>query len=120
MKNLVLLLIVAVVVLSGCMSTLTTTDGKLSYGKVGGQEKGEFTASAGYMYLLHPSIMYIGEAKPAQLDLIMAPELEAQGANAATNLTIKDGYTLVDYILSSIVPLVMWGTVEVTGTAVKQ
>ncbi len=36
MKKLVLLLIVAVVVLSGCMSTLTTTDGKLSYGKVGG------------------------------------------------------------------------------------
>lgn len=120
MKKLIVLALLAMLAFASCMSTISTTDGRLSYADVKGEEKGEFAASASYMYIIHPSVFTLGEKKTEQLDVVMGPALEGKGANAATKLTIHDGFTAKDYLLTAFVPILSWGTIEVTGTALKQ
>lgn len=120
MKKLILLALVSAVMFAGCMSTIATKDGKLSYGDIAGQKAEKFTASDGYIYVIHPSLFVLGDKVTENLDAVMAPALAAQGANAATNLVIHDGFTVMDFLLTSVVPVLSWGTIEVEGVAVKQ
>ncbi|TVQ22318.1 MAG: hypothetical protein EA382_12255 [Spirochaetaceae bacterium] len=113
-------MVIAVLALAGCMTTYTTTDGRLAYGDIGGTAAGTFEASAGYIYILHPSILVLGDNPTERLDLVVGPRIQAAGGNAATNLVIRDGFTVVDFLLSYFVPIVNWATVEVEGTAVSQ
>ncbi len=116
----ILTMVIAVLALAGCMTTYTTTDGRLAYGNIDGAVAGTFEASAGYIYILHPSILVLGDNPAERLDLVMSPQIQAAGGNAATNLVIRDGFTVVDFLLSYFVPIVNWATVEVEGTAVSQ
>lgn len=117
---LVLVVLIAALALSGCMTTYTATDGKLAYADVAGTEKGAFAVDQGYMYVIHPSLFVLGDNPTEQIDVVIKPSLEAADANAAKNLVIRDGATLIDMVLSSVVPVISWGTFEVEGTAVQQ
>ncbi|GAB6090683.1 hypothetical protein [Spirochaeta dissipatitropha] len=122
MKKVLLILIVlaAALALSGCMTTYTTTDGNLSYAELGGTAQGSFSVDEGYMFIIHPSLFVLGDNPAEQLDVVIGPSLNSAGANAATNLVIRDGFTFIDLLLTSVVPVISWGTLEVEGTAVQQ
>ncbi|AFG36609.1 hypothetical protein [Spirochaeta africana] len=115
-----LIILAAAVALSGCMTTYTATDGNLAYASVTGEARGDIAVDEGYIYIIHPSLFVLGDNPTEQLDIILEPALTAADANAVTNMTIRDGYTFVDFILSSFVPFLSWGTVEVEGAAIQQ
>ncbi|MFW5800968.1 MAG: hypothetical protein ACOCVC_02960 [Spirochaeta sp.] len=122
MKKIILGLVIlaAAVALSGCMTTYTATDGNLAYAEVEGEARGGFAVEEGYMYVIHPSLFVLGENPATQLDVVLQPTLQAADANAATNLVIRDGFSFMDLVLTSIVPVVSWGTLEVEGSAIEQ
>ncbi|THB62564.1 MAG: hypothetical protein D6B26_07610 [Spirochaetaceae bacterium] len=122
MKKAILFLVViaAALVLSGCYTTYTTTDGKLAYADVAGAEKGEFVANASYMYILHPSLLTLGDKVTEQLDVAMAEELDAMGANAVKNMAITDGQDIVGLLVRSFTGILGINKMEITGTAVQQ
>ena len=112
---------VVVLLLSGCMSTFSTKNGKLGYGEIQGSDQGQIEVEEGYIYLLHPELVTFGEGKTwEELDTVLEPELQAMDANAITDMKLGYGFTGTDYLLSVLVPFVSWGTYTVEGTAIQQ
>ena len=123
MKKLIKLGVLAVavlVVLSGCYTTFASSNGKLAYGEVSGSSQGDFETTEQYLYIIHPSLFTIGGWSGAEIDSVIEPELEAMGANAVTDLQIKDGFEFIDLLLTGIVPVVSWGRYTVSGEAISQ
>lgn len=115
-----IVLIAWVLVLSGCMTTFSSDSGQLSYAEVSGEEQGEISAEEGFIYIIHPTFIPISDQPNENIDLLIDPELTSLDANAVSNLQIDYGFTGIDYILSSFVPFLSWGTMQVNGTAVSQ
>jgi hypothetical protein len=121
MKNIskiLVLAVIAVIALSGCMTQFSASNGQLGYGSFEGENRGPIEVSQGYIYVLHPDILTFGPKYWEQLERLIGPELTG-GANAVTDSEIRYGYTFLDLVLSGIVPVVQWGTIEITGTAVE-
>ena len=118
---LMVIAMVAILALSGCMTTFSTTNGKLAYADVSGTSKGQIEVDKSYIYFIHPELATFGDGKTwEELDKVLEPELAANDANAITDMSIKNGFTGTDYLLSMFVPFVSWGTYVVEGTAVQQ
>ncbi len=107
-------------VLSSCSTINTTTNGALGYGRMSGTEMGTFEAKGPVTYILHPSLLPLNNTAE-KLDTIINPALEAKGANAATKLTIENGFDTVGFIVRYLTGgLFCMDYVKVTGTAIKQ
>jgi ABC-type enterochelin transport system substrate-binding protein len=117
---LVLVALAAALVLSGCMTTFSSENGKLAYAEVSGESVGEVSVEEGYIYIIHPELITFGDKTWENLGTVLEPELEAMDANAISEMSISNGFTGVDFLLSYFVPLVSWGTYQVEGTAVSQ
>ncbi len=115
-----LILLAAVLVLSGCMTTFASESGQLAYGEIDGNVEGQISESETFMYIIHTELITLGDKYWENVDLMIEPALRQHGANAVTDLRINYGFTTMDYILSAFVPFVSWGTIEVEGTAVSQ
>jgi len=102
------------------MTTFASNSGKLSYAEIEGTTEGRIHETEGFVYILHPEIATLGTKYWENLDTMVEPALRRSGGNAVTDLEVRYGYTTVDFLLSMIVPLVNWGTIEVEGTAVTQ
>ena len=114
------LAIVAVLMLSGCMTQFGSSSGKLAYAEVEGTSQGDVAVEKSFIYILHPDIFIMGEKTWENIDLELDPVLSQMGANAVRNMEITYGATLVDMLLSSVVPLVNWGTFTIEGEAINQ
>lgn len=118
---LLILVILLVSMLMGCATTYTTGNGKLSYGDIRGSEKGEFEATESYMYIFHPELMTFGTKHWENLENMIDPAVAEKGGNAAKELTITDGFTTVDFILTYLTGgLLGFGHITVSGTAIAQ
>jgi hypothetical protein len=112
---------IVVILFSGCMTTFSTTNGKLGYGEIDGSQQGQVEVEEGFIYLIHPELATFGEGKTwEELDTVLEPELQAMDANAVRDMDLSYGFTAVDYLLTVFVPFVAWGTYTVEGTAVQQ
>lgn len=117
----VVVALAAALVLSGCMTTFDTTNGKLAYGDVSGTSQGSVELEEGFVYIIHPELVTFGDGKTwEELDTVLEPALKAQDANAVTDMSLSFGFTTTDFLLSAIVPVVSWGTYTVEGQAVQQ
>lgn len=115
------LAVAVVLLLGGCMTQFGSSNGKLAYADVDGAAQGEVSIENGFLYILHPDVVTLGEGKTWEtIDTVLEPELNTMGANAVRDLELGYGATLVDMILSSVVPLISWGTYTVEGEAVLQ
>lgn len=115
------LAVAVVLLLGGCMTQFGSSNGKLAYADVDGAAQGEVSIENGFLYILHPDVVTLGEGKTWEtIDTVLEPELNTLGANAVRDLELGYGATLVDMILSSVVPLISWGTYTVEGEAVLQ
>lgn len=123
MKKAIGTALIALIILSmlaGCATTFKAGDGKLSYGEMRGTPKGTIEVKKSYLYLIHPN--FIAFSKPYEnLDDVIYPALSKNGANAATNLEISDGFTFIDMLLTGITGgFLGFRYVKVTGTALQQ
>lgn len=123
MKKAIVLLACVVLlgsVLSGCATSFKTTNGKLSYGEIKGEEKGDFQAKEKYFYILSPYIAPLSTPYE-ELDTMIEPAVTEKGGNAATNVEVREGFSAVDLIITSLTGgLFGIRYVEVSGTAVAQ
>lgn len=117
---LAIVLVASVLVLSGCMTTFSSDSGQLSYAEIDGDEQGQISAEEGFIYIIHPTFIPISDQPNENIDNLIDPELDALDANAVSDLQIGYGFTGIDYVLTSFVPFLSWGTMEVEGTAVSQ
>jgi hypothetical protein len=119
--TLVGLAIAVVLLLGGCMTQFGSSSGKLAYAEVEGDPAGEVSIEKGFLYIIHPDILTLGEGKVWEnIDQDLDPTLNAMGANAVRDMKLGYGATLIDFILSSVVPVVSWGTYTIEGEAVRQ
>jgi len=116
----VVLAVLAVALLSGCMSTFASASGKLAYAEIEGESKGEIMLEEGFMYLIHPDVYMLGEKEWENIDAKLDPELSRLGADAVRDLKLSYGATLIDTLLSSVVPVLGWGTYIIEGEAVSR
>ncbi len=113
---LVVLAVLAIVMISGCATTFTTTNGKLAYGDVKGTEVGEVSAEARMVYLIHPSLLSF-KAPNEELDTIVEPAMAEVGATAVKDVTI----TMENDIMAFLASYIGFGypLVKVDGVGVK-
>ena len=115
-----IVLVASVLVLSGCMTTFSSDSGQLSYAEVDGEEQGQISADEGFIYIIHPTLIPLTDQPNENIDTLIDPELSRLDANAVQDLQMDYGVTVTDFVLSSFVPFLSWGTMEVEGTAVSQ
>ena len=118
MKKIAIVLFVALTILmvSGCATNFTTSNGMLSYGEVKGSEVGEVAGEARMMYLIHPSLISFS-APNEELETIIEPAMAEVGATAVTNVTVTQEMDILAFLASSIG--LGYPNVKVTGTGVK-
>lgn len=114
------LAVVAVLMLSGCMTQFGSSSGKLAYAEIDGAPQGEIAIEKSFIYIIHPDLFIAGEKMWENIDSEIDPVLTSMGADAVRDLELGYGATLMDMILSSVVPLVNWGTFTVEGEAVTR
>ena len=114
------LAVVAVLLLSGCMTQFGSSSGKLAYAEIDGTPQGEIAIEESFIYIIHPDLFIAGEKMWENIDGEIDPVLTSMGADAVRDLKLGYGATLMDMILSSVVPLVSWGTFTVEGEAVTR
>jgi len=115
----VLLILSVSLVLGGCATTFSTTNGKLAYGDIKGQSKGTFQKQVQNLSIFSPFILPL-DKNNEKLDTIIEPELKALNANAATNVEIKAGFDLMGFLITSFTAGVLqWGMISVSGTAIQ-
>lgn len=115
------LAVAVVLLLGGCMTQFGSSNGKLAYAEIEGDPQGEVSIEKGFIYILHPDILTLGDGKTWEtIDTDLEPQLNTMGANAVRDLKLGYGATLIDMILSSVVPVVSWGTYTIEGEAVLQ
>jgi hypothetical protein len=120
-KVLLSIILVAIVLLGGCATTFTASDGMLGYGEIKGKDVGDFKGSTSYMYIIHPELITLGDKPWGNLEDIIEPELRRAGANAATDLVITNGFTAIDFLLTYITGgFLGFGHLTVSGTALDQ
>ena len=123
MKRMMMMATMALLVLvlfSGCMTYFGSESGKLSYAEVVGDSVGEVNIEKGFLFVLHPDIFVSGGKTWENIDQDIEPVLNELGGDAVRNLELGYGATLIDMVLSSVVPVVSWGTYTITGEAVDQ
>ena len=118
--SLVVLIGVVVLFLGGCMTQFASGNGKLAYADVRGESRGRVSVEERFIYIIHPDLYIFGDKGWEEIDKDLDPELEKLGANAVRDLKLGYGMTLIDFILSAVVPLVNWGTYTIEGEAVRQ
>ena len=115
------LAVAVVLLLGGCMTQFGSSNGKLAYAEIEGDPQGEVSIEKGFLYIIHPDVVTLGEGKVWEtIDADLEPQLNTMGANAVRDLKLGYGSSLVDLLLSSIVPVVSWGTYTIEGEAVLQ
>ena len=114
--TLVLFVVLAIVMVSGCATNFTTTNGMLSYGEVSGTEVGEVTAEERMVYIIHPQLISL-KAPNEAIDTFLEPAMAEVGATAVKDVTI----TQESDILAFIAQYIGFGypKVVVSGTGVK-
>jgi hypothetical protein len=113
-------LVAAILLVGGCTTTYTASNGMLGYGEMRGSEVGEIKATDGYIYLIHPELMTFGGKPWQNLEDLIEPELSRAGGDSVTNLEITDGYTIVDFILTGITGGILgFRHISVSGTALN-
>ena len=92
MKKIAIVLFVALTILmvSGCATNFTTSNGMLSYGEVKGSEVGEVAGEARMMYLIHPSLISFS-APNEELETIIEPAMAEVGATAVKDVNCYTG-----------------------------
>ena len=116
----ILLAAVVMLALGGCMSQFASSNGKLAYADIQGTSQGAISLVKPFIYIIHPDVFIIGEKGWESIDKDIEPELDRLGANAVRDLKLGYGATLIDVLLSSVVPLVNWGTYTIDGEAVRR
>ena len=101
MKKIAIVLFVALTILmvSGCATNFTTTNGMLSYGEVKGSEVGEISGEARMTYLIHPSLISFSAPNEA-LETIIEPAMAEVGAKAVKDLTITQESDFLAFLAS--------------------
>jgi len=118
--SIVLLSLTIFALFASCATTFKAGDGKLSYGEIKGDTKGNIDVKSSYVYLLSPYL--ISFSKPYEkIDKMIAPELISRGATAATNMEIKEGFTFIDMLLTGLTGgIIGFRYVNVSAVAIKQ
>ena len=115
------LALAVILTLGGCMTYFGSESGKLAYAEVEGTSVGEVSIEEGFLYIIHPDVFVIGGEKMWEnIDQDLDPALEELAADAVRDLRLGYGGTITDILLSSIVPVVSWGTYTIEGEAVSQ
>jgi len=114
------LALAAVLMLSGCMSYFGSDSGRLAYAEVEGTSAGEVMVEKQFIYIIHPDVFILGGKTWENIDEDIDPVLASLGADAVRNLRLGYGATLIDMVLSGVVPVVRWGTYTIEGEAVVQ
>jgi hypothetical protein len=115
------LAVAVVLLLGGCMTQFGSSNGKLAYADIDGSAQGQVSIEKGFLYIIHPDLVTLGDGKTWEtIDKDLEPELNTMGANAVRDLELGYGASLVDMILSAVVPVVSWGTYTIEGEAVLQ
>ena len=103
------------------MTYFGSESGKLAYAEVEGTSVGEVSIEEGFLYIIYPDVFAIGREKMWEnIDQDLDPALEELAADAVRDLRLGYGGTITDILLSSIVPVVSWGTYTIEGEAVSQ
>jgi hypothetical protein len=117
---LVLLAVLAVLLVSGCSINYGTANGKLSYGDMPGKATSEFSAKGRLTYILHPSLLTLGNKTNEELDDLIEPAISEAGGRGATNITITHGFDFLSLIIRYVTGGVLnMDYIEVSGQVVK-
>jgi hypothetical protein len=120
LSALLLLVLTATLLLSGCATTFKAANGKLSYGDIEGKSRGSFSAKANAVSILSPYLFPISKPNES-LDKMIEPELAAKGANAASDVQVKYGFDFLGLVISSLTcGILNWGYVSVSGNALAR
>ena len=117
---LVVLVLASVLLLSGCMTQFAAQNGKLAYAEVTGMPVGQVEVQEGFIYIIHPDLLTLGDKGWESIDKDIDPILTALGGDAVRDLKLSYGLTTMDFILTAIVPVVSWGTYTIEGEAVRR
>jgi hypothetical protein len=115
------LALASLVLLGGCMTNFGSASGKLAYAEIEGESAGQVSIEEGFLFIIHPDVLVLGGGKGWEnIDDDLDPVLAELDANAVRNMELSYGATLIDMVLSSVVPVVNWGTYTIQGEAVRQ